>query len=66
MIHFPIIFVGVAGAILFNPIKAFYFRARLYFMTTIVGSPRAASVGTYMLTSFTGAPNALRILPRRI
>lgn len=66
MIHFPIIFVGVAGAILFNPIKAFYFRARLYFMTTIVGSPRAVSVGTYMLTSFTGAPNALRILPRRI
>lgn len=36
MIHFPIIFVGVSGAILFNPIKAFYFRARLYFMTTIV------------------------------
>lgn len=36
MIHFPIIFVGVAGAILFNPIKGFYFRARLYFMTTMV------------------------------
>lgn len=36
MIHFPIIFVAIAGVILFNPIKAFYFRARLYFITTMV------------------------------
>ena len=35
-IHFPIVFVSVAGAVLLNPIKRFYFRSRKFFLQTLV------------------------------
>ncbi|CUS07255.1 unnamed protein product [Tuber aestivum] len=35
MIHFPIIYISLAAAVLFNPIKRFYFRSRKFFLLTI-------------------------------
>jgi hypothetical protein len=35
MIHFPIIYISLAAAVLFNPIKRFYFRSRKFFLLTM-------------------------------
>ncbi|PWW78549.1 EXS-domain-containing protein [Tuber magnatum] len=35
MIHFPLIYISLAAAVLFNPIKRFYFRSRKFFLLTI-------------------------------
>ena len=37
MIHFPLIYIGIVGVILFNPLKLFFGSARMYFLTTLVG-----------------------------
>jgi len=35
MIHFPIIYISLAAAVLFNQIKRFYFRSRKFFLLTM-------------------------------
>lgn len=66
MIHFPIIYVATAGAILFNPIKGFYFRARLYFMTTMVNfnSRFLLCVGPHADYWAVGEVDVIWVLPR--
>jgi hypothetical protein len=52
-VYFPIILVGISVAILFNPIKIFYFRTRMWLLYSLVSLSDASL--SKMLTYDSGA-----------
>lgn len=47
MIHFPIIYLAFVGFLIFNPLKTYYGKARLYFINTLVRGPLYVFVQTF-------------------
>jgi hypothetical protein len=63
-LYFPVVLIGVSVALLFNPLKMFYFRTRMWLLYSLVS--RTVMIRPAATNHLLVAPIACRCLPCRV